>query len=74
VTQGGDIAFIYGTLKVLFEKGGSNAIGCRENDRMGGLAARTKLLDWGELERGSGLSRQAMEEFATLLHDAAKAS
>src|SRR6476620_11462752 len=56
VTQGGDIAFIYGTLKVLFEKGwidrewlAAKCVGWEE------VEARAKSLEWSELEHGSGL-------------------
>jgi molybdopterin-dependent oxidoreductase alpha subunit len=73
VTQGGDIAFIYGTLKVLFEKGwierdwlATKCVGWEE------VEARTTALEWAELEHGSGLPRAAIEEFATLLHNARK--
>lgn len=73
VTQGGDIAFIYGTLKVLFEEGWiersyleGKCTGWQE------LQERTASLDWAELEKSSGLSRAAMREFAELLHRAKK--
>jgi molybdopterin-dependent oxidoreductase alpha subunit len=71
VTQGGDIAFLYGTLKVLFERGWIDDSFLHEKC-VGGeeLKKRTVALDWPELEKGSGLPRTAMEEFAELLHRA----
>jgi molybdopterin-dependent oxidoreductase alpha subunit len=71
VTQGGDIAFIYGTLKVLFEKEwierdwlNAKCVGWEQ------VRTQSESLSWTELEKGSGLPRAAMEEFATLLHEA----
>jgi molybdopterin-dependent oxidoreductase alpha subunit len=71
VTQGGDIAFIYGTLKVLFERGWIDESFLREKC-VGGekLKACAAALGWPELEKASGLPRAAMEEFAELLHRA----
>jgi anaerobic selenocysteine-containing dehydrogenase len=73
VTQGGDIAFIYGALKVLFEKGwidrewlATKCVGWRRSK------PERSQLEWPELEHGSGLPRAAIEEFATLLHEARK--
>jgi molybdopterin-dependent oxidoreductase alpha subunit len=69
VTQGGDIAFIYGVLKVLIERGWVNdrfitqhTVGFEE------LKAASGRLNFAELERGAGLPRSSMEEFAELLH------
>lgn len=73
VTQGGDIAFIYGTLKVLTERGWIDEPFLRSRCRgVDALLMRIRELDWPELEQGSGLPRAAMEEFATLLHEANK--
>jgi molybdopterin-dependent oxidoreductase alpha subunit len=73
VTQGGDIAFIYGTLKVLFEEGwiereflDLKCAGWQE------VQAHAASLDWAELEKASGLPRATMREFAELLHKAKK--
>lgn len=69
VSQGGDIAFIYGVLKILIERGWVN-------DEF--IAQHTA--DWADLqlaignfqlellEKQSGLPRSSMEEFAELLH------
>lgn len=74
VAQGGDIAFLYGVLKLLFERGAIN----REfiADHTVGFEAlrdRAAALDWGSLEKGAGLPRQAFEEFADILAGAKKA-
>ena len=73
VTQGGDIAFIYGVVKVLFEEGWiersfleAHCAGWQE------LQARAASLDWADLEKASGLSRSTMREFAELMHGAKK--
>ncbi|HSI15081.1 MAG TPA: FdhF/YdeP family oxidoreductase [Chthoniobacter sp.] len=73
VTQGGDIAFIYGVAKVLFEEGWierdfleTKCLGWQE------VQARAASLDWPELEKASGLPRAMMREFAELLHKAKK--
>ncbi len=74
VAQGGDIAFIYGVLKVLVENDwhaktwiDEHAAGFAE------LEAHVRSFDWPVLEEQSGLSRQSMTEFATLLRDATNA-
>jgi molybdopterin-dependent oxidoreductase alpha subunit len=71
VSQGGDIAFIYGTLKVLFENDWLD----REfiNTHVAGfdeLQSAVHQVDWDDLERSSGLPRQAMVDFAGILRDA----
>lgn len=71
VTQGGDIAFLYGTLKVLFERGWIDELFVREKCvGVAELKAQVAKLEWAELEKGSGLPRAAIEEFAELLHRA----
>jgi len=74
VTQGGDIALIYGTLKVLFAEGWVNqsfldekCVGWRE------VKTRAETLSWEQLEQASGLPQATMREFAELLHQAKKA-
>ncbi|HXG46531.1 MAG TPA: FdhF/YdeP family oxidoreductase [Methylomirabilota bacterium] len=74
VAQGGDIAFLYGVLKILIER-----VGCDEGfirDHTTGFEAlkeRVARLGFPELERQSGLSRASMEEFATLIRGAKNA-
>ncbi len=74
VSQGGDIAFLYGTLKCLFATGDidhpfveANTIGIAE------LRAATDKLDWIELENQAGLPRASMEAFAGLVAGAKNA-
>jgi len=73
VTQGGDIAFLYGVLKVLFEEGWVDR-GFMEAKCAGWpeLQQRAASLEWPDLEKSSGLSQGAMREFAELLHRAKK--
>jgi molybdopterin-dependent oxidoreductase alpha subunit len=74
VSQGGDIAFIYGVLKVIFANGWQDenfvknfAVGFED------LKQATEALDWAVLEKQSGLNRASMEEFAGLIHQAKNA-
>jgi molybdopterin-dependent oxidoreductase alpha subunit len=74
VTQGGDIAFLYGVLKILFKNGWQDqawidrhTVGFEE------LKARVEALDWAVLEKQSGLNWRSMEEFAALIRDAKNA-
>lgn len=71
VTQGGDIAFIYGVLKIIFENGWQDdnfvknfAVGVEE------LKKAAEALDWPTLEKQAGLPRASMQEFAELIHNA----
>jgi len=69
VSQGGDIAFLYGVLKVLVTNGWvdedfvSNHTGGFDE-----LRSRISHLTFTELEAQSGVDRAAMEEFAGLIH------
>ncbi|EEF58100.1 FdhF/YdeP family oxidoreductase [Pedosphaera parvula] len=74
VSQGGDIAFIYGVLKVIFANGWEDenfvknyAVGFEE------LRKQTEQMDWAVLEKQSGMGRASMEEFAELIHQAKNA-
>ncbi|OHE78221.1 MAG: formate dehydrogenase [Verrucomicrobia bacterium RIFCSPLOWO2_12_FULL_64_8] len=68
VAQGGDIAFLYGTLKALLAGGGMDrAFIDAHTTGFESLELKTAALDWPALESASGLSRTAMEEFADLL-------
>ncbi len=71
VAQGGDIALCYGAIKVMLKNG------WQDTDFIAGhtegfdeLAQRAREMDWGEIERSSGLNRQSIEEFARILGDA----
>jgi molybdopterin-dependent oxidoreductase alpha subunit len=73
VTQGGDIAFLYGVLKVLFaEKWIEREFLETKCTGWPELQARVESLDWSELEKASGLPLATMREFAELLHRAKK--
>jgi molybdopterin-dependent oxidoreductase alpha subunit len=68
VRQGGDIAFLYGTLKALFAAGGVDERFVAEHT--GGCAAlreKASGLEWAELENASGLARASMETLARLI-------
>ena len=68
VAQGGDVAFIYGVIKVLFERGAIDS-GFVEQHVTGveELRAFADSLDMVELERQAGLDRDEMTRFAELL-------
>lgn len=71
VTGGGDIAFLYGTLKHLIAEGWHDpAFVERHSSGFAELAATVAALDWETLERGAGLSRQRMHDMAVLIRDA----
>src|SRR5262249_38967331 len=71
VRTGGDIAFLYGVLKTLLAHRWYEAAFVAEHTTgFDELAAATERLDWESLERGAGLERAAMEEFAEQLRDA----
>jgi len=74
VSQGGDIAFLYGVLKVIFDKDGIDH-GFVEQHTLGLEAVRQAAakLNWATLEAQSGLGRASMEEFADLLISARNA-
>ena len=71
VSQGGDIAFLCGVLKIMFASGWqdesfikNHSVGFDE------LKQQVEALDWQLLETQSGLPRAAMQEFAELIRDA----
>jgi molybdopterin-dependent oxidoreductase alpha subunit len=68
VGQGGDIPFLYGALKHLIETGRIDRAFVAEHTRdWAEVEARAKELDWAELERGCGLPRASIIEFAELI-------
>jgi molybdopterin-dependent oxidoreductase alpha subunit len=74
VSQGGDIAFLYGVLKILVERGWVHEeFVAKHTIDFQALQARAAELSFSELERSSGLTRADMEEFAKLLRDAKNA-
>lgn len=74
VTQGGDIAFLYGVLKVLVGNNWLNHEFVREHTvDFEKLKQRVEELPFEALEKQSGLSRADMQEFAALIRDAKNA-
>ena len=74
VTQGGDVAFIHGVLKVLIGRGWVNQEFIREHtSEWPALVALVEGLDFRTLEAQSGLPQAAMEEMAQLLRDSPRA-
>ncbi|HYO79903.1 MAG TPA: molybdopterin-dependent oxidoreductase, partial [Bryobacteraceae bacterium] len=68
VAQGGDLAFLYGVAKVLFERGLLDAEFVRRHTTGAEeLQAAAAACTWPELEQASGLPRTSMEEFAELV-------
>ncbi len=71
VTQGGDIAFLYGVLKVAITRNAIDEAFLREHtDGWDTVKEKAESLEWSTLERQSGLPRASMEEFAALLERA----
>lgn len=74
VSQGGDIAFISGVLKILIERDWLNQEFISQHTvDFEALSAHLALITYGELERQCGLSHADMLEFAELLRDAKNA-
>lgn len=74
VSQGGDIAFMYGVLKILFANGWQDETFIREHtEGFEELKRATEQLDWATIEKHSGLTWRSMEEFAQLIRDAKNA-
>ena len=76
VAQGGDIAFLYGVLKILIENGWiDDDFHPRTHDRrFDELEAQLQpICDWTSSKSSAGLPRASMEEFAELIRDAKNA-
>src|SRR4029453_5173173 len=74
VSIGGDIAFLYGVIKILLEQGWvDQAFVDAHTDGIADLRAAAARQNWPELERQAGLPRARMEEFAALVRDAGSA-
>jgi len=71
VSTGGDIAFIYGVLKILFERGWINQeFITKHTAGFEELKTQVGHFNFEELEKRAGLSRAAMQELAALIRDA----
>jgi len=74
VSTGGDIAFLYGVIKVLIEQGGVDRHFIEAHTaQFDELKARAESFAWEDLEAQSGLDQAAMREFATLIQNASTA-
>jgi molybdopterin-dependent oxidoreductase alpha subunit len=74
VSQGGDIAFLYGVMKILLAEGWYDQAFVEQHTReFAELKAEVETLDLVQLETQSGLTRVAMQEFAELIRDARNA-
>ncbi len=71
VTQGGDIPFLYGVLKLLIERGGVDETFIREHtEGFETLRAEVAKHDLPALAKASGLTVADLEEFAALIRAA----
>jgi molybdopterin-dependent oxidoreductase alpha subunit len=71
VAQRGDVAFIYGTAKILFETGGIDKRfieTCTANVEE--LRTAVEAMPWDRIERESGLTREGIAAFAALIAQA----
>jgi molybdopterin-dependent oxidoreductase alpha subunit len=74
VSQGGDIAFIYGVLKIIFENGWEDKnFTANFSEGIEDLRQAAVTASWHMLEEQSGLQRESMREFAELIHGATNA-
>lgn len=71
VAQGGDVAFLYGVLKVLIEHGWYDAAFVdAHTEGFAALREQTERLEFPRLEAQAGLPRSSLEAFAELIRDA----
>jgi len=71
VAQGGDIAFMSGVLRIAVEHGWIDEAFLREHTTgWEALKSAVLAMDFAELERGAGLPRASMQEFAEMMQKA----
>ena len=71
VSIGGDIAFLYGALKIMFANGwGDDVFTQNHCAGLDELKRQAEALDWPVLEAKAGLPRASIQEFAELIRDA----
>jgi molybdopterin-dependent oxidoreductase alpha subunit len=71
VSQGGDIAFLYGVMKTLLAHGWyDRGFVEQHTEEFAELKAQVEALDLAMLEKQSGMDRLSMHEFAELIRDA----
>jgi len=74
VATGGDIAFLYGVIKVMLQNDWQDeAFIARSTRGFEELRREVEGCDWEQLEAQAGIPRAGMVEFAELLHDAGSA-
>jgi molybdopterin-dependent oxidoreductase alpha subunit len=74
VALGGDIAFLYGVIKVLLAQRWFDAAFVeRHTTGFDAVAAAAAQFEWAVIEQECGLPRRSMEEFAELIRDAGTA-
>lgn len=71
VAKGGDIAFLYGVIRILHEEGWyDRAFVDQYAEGFAELAERAASMSWETLEAQAGLTRDSMHEFAELIGQA----
>jgi molybdopterin-dependent oxidoreductase alpha subunit len=74
VSQGGDIAFLYGVMQILLKQGWYDRAWVEANTAdFESLRAAVESFDIEALEKQSGLDRRSMQEFAEMIRDAKNA-
>ncbi|MEX0744301.1 MAG: FdhF/YdeP family oxidoreductase [Phycisphaeraceae bacterium] len=74
VAKGGDIAFLYGVLRILIDNGWCDRTFIEQHtEGFDTLRQRAGSLSWEQLEQQAGLPRASMQEFAELVRDAKSA-
>ena len=71
VNTGGDIAFLYGALKIMLQRGWHDEVFIEgHTEGFEELRREAERVSWEELEQQAGMSRGSMGEFAELVRDA----
>jgi molybdopterin-dependent oxidoreductase alpha subunit len=74
LAHGGDIAFLYGVIRTLIERGWiDQSFIANHTDGFAELRENAGLQDWPMLEAQAGLPRSQMEMFAAMIRDAGRA-
>jgi molybdopterin-dependent oxidoreductase alpha subunit len=74
VATGGDIAFLYGVIKIMLQHGWlDEAFIARATSGFEELRREAERVEWEQLEEQAGISRAGMDELAELLRDAGSA-
>lgn len=74
VSQGGDVAFLSGVMKIMLEQGWMNDSFIREHTAgFGELRVKLAALEWSAIEQQARLPRASMQQFAELIRGARNA-